>query len=71
MPGATDPVDQQDEEHERPEDEQDRDDQDRDDTGPDEQPPDAEGRPDLEWEQVPDLDDVHQDADDDLGEGAD
>ena len=66
MPGATEPVDEQDEEHGRAGDEQDRDDEGRDD-----QPPDAPGRPDLEWEQVPDLQDVHQDADDDLGEGAD
>ena len=64
MPGATDPVDEQDG---RAQDGRAQDGQHE----QAEQPPDPEGRPDLEWDQVPDLEDVHEDADDDLGEGAD
>jgi hypothetical protein len=36
-----------------------------------ETPPVPADRPDLAWDDVPDLDDVHAAASDDLGEGAD
>ncbi|UDY35180.1 hypothetical protein [Dermatobacter hominis] len=40
--------------------------------GDDEEVPEVPAdRPDLEWDRVPDVADVHAAADDDLGEGAD
>ena len=74
-PGATDDVLNGDEPADRPEHDDRPEHGDRPEDGgrPEggEPPPAPADRPDLAWDDVPDLDDVHAAASDDLGEGAD